>query len=315
MASFFAKVGQKGVGLSPPISGGEEVFFVRSTGAVHHPLTKQELAPKPLLEESIELNEGDDPRVALADWLVGPDNRYFAKAAVNRLWGEVMGIGIVDPIDDFRATNPPSNPELLEYLADYFIEVGFDNKKLLKEIFSSQVYGFSSVPNESNVLDYRNFARHYRRRMRAEVLADAISDATGVPTTFHGVPHGTRATQLWTYRVDSELLDAFSRPDANQDPPCERIADTTMSQSLHLMNSVQMQQRLTSEEGSCAAWAKEADFKEIVRRIYLQIYSRLPDQAEIDALLAERAKQPDHRLWVEDIIWSMINSPEFSFVD
>ncbi len=315
LASFFAKLGRKGVGLSTPISGGEEILFARDSGVVNHPLTKQPLAPKPLLGEALEIPAGEDPRVALADWMTSPENPYFAKAAANRVWGEVMGLGIVDPIDDFRATNPPSNPELLEKLASFYAEQGFDTKKLLKAIFSSYTYGVSSLPNESNAFDYRNFARHYRRRMRAEVLADAVSDATGVPTDFSGVPYGTRAMQLWTYRVGSEFLDAFSRPDANQDPPCERIGDTTMSQALHLMNSQSIQVRLASNEGNVAKWAEESVPEGVVRAIYLQLYSRLPTEQEIELLVNERKEQPNQRQWVEDMVWSMINSPEFSFID
>lgn len=315
LASFFSKIGHKGVGLSPPISGGEEIFFVKSKGEVRHPLTQQVLAPKPLLKEPVTLSEDEDPRIALADWLVSPENPYFAKAAANRVWGEVLGMGIVDPVDDFRATNPPSNAPLLEALAEHYKSVGFDTKKLLKVIFSSHVYGLSSLPNESNAFDQRNFSKHLRRRMRAEVLADAVSDATGVPTNFSGMPHGTRAVQLWTFRISSDFLDAFSRPDANQDPPCERIGDTTMSQSLHLMNSSQIQERLTSDEGHCASWAKESSPEIAIRRIYLQLYSRLPRAEETEALLGIRKDQPDAKRWVEDIVWSMINSPEFLFID
>lgn len=315
LAAFFSKIGHKGVGLSPPISGGEEIFFVKSKGEVKHPLTQKVLPPKELLGESRELSDDSDPRESLADWLLAQGNPYFAKAAVNRLWAEVMGVGIVDPVDDFRATNPPSNVALLDRLAEHFHQVGFDNKKMLKTIFSSHVYGLSSLPNETNALDHRNFARHYRRRMRAEVLADALSDATGVPTTFPGVPHGTRAVQLWTFRIESELLDAFSRPDANQDPPCERITETTMSQSLHLMNSNQMQSRITSDEGNCAKWAAESVPDVILRKVYLQLYSRLPTDDERSDLLRELDSRKDKRKWIEDVVWSMINSPEFLFVD
>jgi hypothetical protein len=129
------------------------------------------------------------------------------------------------------------------------------------------------------------------------------------------MPHGTRAVQLWTFRISSDFLDAFSRPDANQDPPCERIGDTTMSQSLHLMNSSQIQERLTSEEGNCAAWAKESSPEVAIRKIYLQLYSRLPRSEEVEALLQIRKDQPNAKRWVEDIVWSMINSPEFLFID
>lgn len=315
LASYFAKIGHKGVGLSPPISGGEEIFFAKDKGEVKHPLTQQTLAPKPLNGPSPVIAEGTDPRIALVDWLFAPENPYFAKAAVNRLWAEVMGLGIVDPVDDFRATNPPSNVALLNQLAEHFRSVGFDNKQMLKIIFRSRTYQLSSLPNSSNAHDSRNFSRHHRRRMRAEVMSDALSDATSVPTTFSGVPYGTRAVQLWTYRVDSELLDAFSRPDANQDPPCERTTDTTMSQSLHLMNSSQIQARLTAEDSNCARWAQESSSEVVLRKIYFQIYSRPPSDDEIATLLLEQKNQPDRRRWVEDIVWAMINSPEFTFID
>jgi hypothetical protein len=204
---------------------------------------------------------------------------------------------------------------LLNRLADHYRSVGFDNKQMLKVIFSSRTYQLSSLPNASNAHDSRNFSRHQRRRMRAEVMSDALYDATGVPTTFSGVPYGTRAVQLWTYRVDSELLDAFSRPDANQDPPCERTSDTTMSQSLHLMNSSQIQARLTAEDSNCARWAADSPSEVVLRKIYFQIYSRAPSDDEIKTLLAEQKHQPDRRRWVEDIVWAMINSPEFTFID
>lgn len=316
LASYFSRIGHKGVGLSPPISGSEEIFFTKTSGNVKHPITQQAVAPKPLREDGIEIDKETDPREVFADWLLKPENPYFARAGANRLWAEVMGIGIVDAVDDFRATNPPSNGPLLDRLAEHFAQSGFDNKAVLKTIFSSRTYQLSSLPNDSNKLDYRNFSRHYRKRMRAEVLADALSDVTGIPTSFDGVPAGTSALELWTFRVPSELLDAFSRPDANQDPPCERLADTTMSQSLHLMNSSQIQTRLTSDEGLCAKWAaKDVEPRELVREIYLRIYSRLPSPDEHRQVSSVIEKATNKRHAVEDIVWSMINSPEFSFID
>ncbi|XZE18357.1 DUF1549 and DUF1553 domain-containing protein [Pirellulaceae bacterium SH449] len=316
IASYFSRIGHKGVGLSPPISGSEEIFFAKTSGNVKHPITQQAVAPKPLREEGIAIDKETDPREVFADWLLKPENPYFARAGANRLWAEVMGIGIVDAVDDFRATNPPSNAPLLDRLAEHFVQSGFDNKALLKTIFSSRIYQLASMPNDSNKLDYRNFSRHYRKRMRAEVLADALSEVTGIPTSFDGVPAGTSALELWTFRVPSELLDAFSRPDANQDPPCERLADTTMSQSLHLMNSNQIQSRLTSDEGLCAKWAaKDAEPRELVREIYLRIYSRLPSPDEYRQVSSVIESATNKRHAVEDIVWSMINSPEFSFID
>lgn len=316
IAAYFSKIGQKGVGLSPPISGGEEIFFVKANGEVKHPLSGQPVPAKPLREDGGTIDKETDPRQVFADWLLKSDNPYFAKAAVNRVWAEVMGIGIVDAVDDFRATNPPSNAPLLDRLAEHFVQTGFDNKALLKTIFSSRVYQLSSMPNESNKLDYRNFSRHYRKRMRAEVLADALSDVTGVPTNFEGVPAGTSALELWTFRIPSELLDAFSRPDANQDPPCDRLADTTMSQSLHLMNSNQIQSRLTSDQGFCAELAAQnIEPRELVKAIYLRVYSRMPSPDEFRQISDVVQRATNKRQAIEDIVWSMINSPEFSFID
>ena len=173
MAAHFARVDTKGTGLSPPISGSEEIIFVKDKGEVRHPLTNQVLLPKPLFGAEREIPLGDDPRVAFADWMTAADNPTFAQVAVNRLWAELMGIGLVDPVDDLRATNPASNQPLLTALADHFREVGYDNKRLLFTILTSHTYALSSEPNASNQGDYRNFSRHYRKRLRAEVVSDA----------------------------------------------------------------------------------------------------------------------------------------------
>ncbi len=318
MAAYFARVGYKGTGLSPPISGGEEIVFAKAKGEVKHPLTNQVLPPKPLTGSSQESPlSGQDPRVNLADWMLSVDNPTFAKVAVNRIWSEVMGVGIVDPVDDLRATNPPSNAPLLSALASHFREVGFDQKKLLHTIFMSQIYAFSSQPNETNASDARNFSRHYRRRLKAEVLSDAISDITLQSEDFDGMPNGTRATQLWTFRTNSELLDAFARPDPNQDPPCERAIGTSMTQTLHLMNATHIQKRIAADGGRCDQLAKSEKVSGvIVSELYSAIFNRQPDEVELSSLEAEFAKPgADRRRLVEDIMWSMLNSPEFLYLD
>ena len=317
MAAYFARVGHKGTGLSPPISGGEEIVFAKAKGEVKHPLTNEVLPPKPLTGSSQESSSGQDPRVNLADWMLSVDNPTFAKVAVNRIWSEVMGVGIVDPVDDMRATNPPSNAPLLSALANHFREVGFDHKKLLHAIFMSQVYALSSQPNETNASDSRNFSRHYRRRLKAEVLSDAISDITLQSEDFDGMPKGTRATQLWTFRTNSELLDAFARPDPNQDPPCERAVGTSMTQTLHLMNASHIQKRIAADGGRCEQLAKsDKGAGAIVSELYLAIFNRQPDEDERSSLEAEFAKPgADRRRLVEDIMWSMLNSPEFLYLD
>ncbi len=317
LAAYFSRVGYKGTGLSPPISGGEEVVFVKKEGIVKHPLTQEPLLPKPLQGEPIQVAAGEDPRESLMQWLVSSENPYFAQVAVNRVWADLFGIGLVDPVDDMRATNPASNPALLQALAQHFREVGFDQKKLLKTILSSSVYALSSAPNATNSADNRNFSRHYRQRLRAEVLADAISDVTQVSDDFKGMPMGTRATQIWTHRVGSEFLDAFGRPDPNQDPPCERTPDATVVQALHLMNSPGIQKRITKEAGRCHRLATSPlAIDEVLNELYLATYSRFPSDEERQALLAAfQESGARRREFIEDLLWSLLNSPEFTYKD
>ncbi len=317
MAAHFARVGTKGTGLSPPISGSEEIIFAKEKGEVRHPLTKQVLLPKPLFGEGRQIEPDEDPRVILADWMTASDNPTFAHVAVNRLWAELMGIGLVDPVDDLRATNPPSNPALLDALATHFREVGYDNKRMLHTMMTSHTYALSSQPNATNAADTRNFSRHYRQRLRAEVVSDALSDITGKPAEFEGLPQGTRAMQLWTVRAKSELLDAFGRPDPNQDPPCERATAATMTQALHLMNAEHIQQRISAKGGRCEALAMgDKAPAAIVNELYLTIFSRAPESDELESLVAEFTKpNVDRRALIEDLTWSMLNAPEFLYLN
>ena len=279
-AAYFARVGRKGTGLSPPISGSEEIVYTAKSGSVKHPLTGKILAPRALFGSAPVSDDPDsDPREALARWMIAPENPYFARVIVNRVWAEIMGRGIVDPVDDLRATNPPSNGPLLDALADDFRRHGYDLKHLIGTILSSSVYALGSEPNDRNVADTRNFSRHYRQRLRAEVLLDAISDVTGVPDTFAAAPPGSRASAIWTHRVPSLFLDTFGRPDPNQDPPCERTGDTSVVQALHLMNAPDLHKKVTSDAGRAARLAsgKESP-RAIVEELYLLTYARLPDR-------------------------------------
>jgi hypothetical protein len=322
MAAHFAKVGYKGVGLSPPISGSEEIVFARADGEVRHPLTNQVLHPTPLFGQARETQPNEDPRTVLADWMTNPSNPTFAQVAVNRLWAEVFGLGIVDPVDDFRATNPASNQPLLTALADHFQSVGYDNKKMLATLFASHVYQLSSRPNATNESDHRNFSRHYRKRLRAEVLSDALTDITLQGEDFEGMPAGFRAMELWTFRADSELLDAFGRPDPNQDPPCERASSATMTQALHLMNASKIQKRI-SADGSRSQILADSDLAPgaIISQLYLTVFNRFPDASEQEALESEFHSLPkenlkaERRKLIEDLLWSMVNSPEFLYLD
>jgi hypothetical protein len=316
-AAFFGRLGRKGTGISAPISGSEEYFFVKDAGQVLHPLTNEVMPPTLLLGKPLEIPEGTDPRAVLAEWVTSKENPFFAKVIVNRVWADLMGRGLVDPVDDIRDTNPPSNPALLDALAADFRKNGHDLKKLIHTIATSYAYGLSSIPNERNVGDTRNHSRHYRVRLRAECLLDAISDVTGVAEKFDAMPTGARAVQAWTVRFDSKFLDSFGRPDPNQDPPCERTSDTTVVQALHLMNAPGLSAKITSETGRAAklAAAKKAP-AEIVDELYLRTYCRPPTDEERAACLARFAKPGvSLRTATEDLMWALMNTPEFVLAD
>jgi uncharacterized protein DUF1549/uncharacterized protein DUF1553 len=316
-AAYFAKIGRKGTGISAPISGSEEFIFAGTNGTVKHPLTQAAMTPKPLFGTAPSLEGVDDPREVLAAWITSPENPFFVQVIANRVWADLMGRGLVEPIDDLRATNPPSNAPLLKALGDDFRAQGHDMKKLIRRIATSYVYSLSSLPNERNAVDQRNFSRHYRQRLRAEVLLDTVSLATGVRDDFEAMPAGSRAKELWTARIDSLFLDAFGRQDPNQDPPCERTLDTTIVQSLHLMNSNTLAKKVASDGSRADELAKsDKTPAQIVEEIYLAFYARRPNAAELQtgtSLFAE--PNTNRRQATEDLMWALINTPEFVFED
>ena len=178
-----------------------------------------------------------------------------------------------------RTSNPPSNPALLEALARDFVENGYDLKQLMRRIASSRVYQLSSTPNETNVGDTEHFSRAYRRRLPAEVMTDAVADVTGVPNQFEGMPPGARALQAWNFKLDSDTLDAFGRPDSSEDCPCERNLGTSVVQALHLMNSDGLQAKLSNKDGRVAGLASsELTEAQIIDELYLVVLLAPPDR-------------------------------------
>ncbi len=316
-AAFFGRIGKKGNGISAPISGGEEMFFLAKKGDVKHLRTGEVMKPAPLKGKVMEFSESEDPRKALAAWITSDENPMFAKAAVNRIWADLMGRGLVDPVDDLRATNPSSNQALLDALADDFRKHHYDIKHLLYTITTSKAYGLSSVPNERNKGDTRNYSRHYRNRPRAEVLLDMVCDVTGVAENFPAMPAGSRAMEMWTFRSASEFLDSFGRPDPNQDPPCERSSDSTVVQALHLMNAKSIQAKILSEEGIAFKLAASPIAMELaIEQLYLSCYCRFPAKEERDSVLnIVKTKSQPRKQALEDLLWALINSPEFVLVD
>lgn len=314
-AAYFDGIARKGRGVSPPISGSEEYVFPGKRRPVKHPLTGADMTPAPLFGEAPVPEGATDPRVALANWITSDDNAFFRQVIANRIWRDMMGRGLVEPVDDIRGSNPPSNPELLEALAIDLRDHDYDLKHLIRRIASSYVYGLSSLPSERNESDTRNYSRFYRERLRAEVLLDSVTQITGVSEKFAAMPPGSSSRQLWSHRIESLFLDAFGRPDPNQDPPCERTPESTIVQALHLMNSQSVHDKVVSDAGIAAALGtSDKSNEDIIDELYLSVYARFPTDDEKSAtvrFLAERADA--RRKAVQDLLWAMLNTPEFIF--
>ena len=314
-AAFFSGTRRKGQGISAPISGEPEYIWATSTVAMKHPVTGENLSPRAPDGPEATIPVGSDPRAVLVDWMVAPENPLFARAAVNRVWNAFFGRGIVDPVDDFRASNPPSNEPLLDWLAKDFVAHKFDLKHLMRTILRSHTYQLSSAANDTNAGDTRNFSRSYRRRLPAEVLLDAVAQVTGTRENFTGLPEGSRALQTWNHMLSSEFLDAFGRPNSSAECPCERDARPSMVQALHMMNSTKLNTKVTATDGRARLLAaSKATEDEIVRDLYLSAFNRPPTAEEL--ALAKRAftaKDATRQSAAEDILWALLNSAEFVF--
>ena len=312
-ASLFTRVGTKtGVDVTSPR------IFTMPAGLATNPITGEVRKPKPLgAPELADRGPYRDPRTDLVEWFKQPDNPFFAKAVVNRYWKHFLGRGMVEPEDDMRVSNPPSNPELLDALALDFIQSGYDLKRLVRTIAISAVYERSSRPNDSNRDDRRNFARFYPRRLQAEVLLDAINLVAGTSETFDGLPASFRATQLPDDGFASYFLDVFGRPKRESVCECERSSEANLSQTLHLLNSDDVQAKLTFATGRATRMAedKQADPANI-ETLYRQALARQPtdaERADCLAFLTRRRQGGQIKQGYEDLIWALLNTKEFLF--
>ena len=314
-AAFFAELKRKGTGISPPISAGTEYFYHSPGGKVMHPVTGQIMTPAPLGGTKLITPSGKDPRSTLANWMIVPDNPYFAKAMVNRIWGQFFGRGIVHPVDDFRASNPPVNPDILDALANDFSNNGYDLKDLMKRIMESRLYQLSSTPNDTNLEDTRSFSRFYRRRFSAENLEDIIEQVTGVVNEYSNLRSDSRKVELWTTKMDSPLLESFGLPNSSENCPCERDNRSSIIQALHLMNSNELQLKLADKNGHAARLVKaEYSPSKIVDEVYLMLYSRWPtDDEKVIAVEGINSYKNNRKKGVEDLMWALINTAEFVF--
>lgn len=312
-AAFFGSVKQKGAGVSPPISAGTETFYFRKGGSVQHPRTEEVMHPTPPGGKQSQIEEGIDPRGSWMDWMMDPENPYFAQAIVNRVWNVFFGKGFVNPVDDFRTSNPPVHDALMQALARDFVEHGYNLRHLMSTIMTSRLYQSSSNPNETNLTDTRYFSRYYRKRLPAEVLQDAVTDVTEIEASFEGLPPGSRAIETWNFKIESQFMDAFDRPNSSSDPPCERINKPSVVQSLHMMHSEGLQSKLQSDKGWIESLMRSGmNHSDIIDAVYLKIFSRYPDADERDiaemTVLGENQRQG-----LEDLVWALLNSAEFIF--
>jgi hypothetical protein len=256
-----------------------------------------------------------DKRELLADWLTAPETRVLARNVVNRYAGYLLGRGLVEPIDDMRETNPPSNPALLDALTDDFIKSGYNVRKLMQTIMNSRLYQLDSQPTSANAGDRRFYSHYLVKRIAAEPLLDAIDAVTGTPTKFEKLPAGTRAIELPDARYENYLLAVFGKPKREGVCECERVTDPNLAQALHTLNSDTIMAKISHPQGRVAKLlaAKKTD-AEIVTELYLAAVSRKPSAAEQAALLKLRAETTDAKGFYEDLIWSLMNSKHFLFV-
>ena len=317
-AAFFARVSNKGSEEFGAF-GGESVVIVRTTGEVSHPRTGKVLKPTPLEGEPVD--HPLDRRIALADWMTSKNNGMFARSIVNRYMGYLMGRGLVDPVDDMRSTNPPTNPPLMDALAKHFAESGFNLKQLMRTIMTSRLYQLDSQPTATNASDRRFYAYYRVKRLSAEALLDAIDRAAGTQTKFKNLPLGTKAIELPDAEYPDFFLNVFAKPKRASVCECERSPDENLAQALHTLNGDIIANKLADAKGRIATLLafKSADGKlrpheEIVRDLYLAALCRQPSDAELAASqkFLEQAGSPKE--CYEDLLWALINSKQFLFV-
>lgn len=307
MQAFFTQVSFK-------TAGQDQILLATKKTRTKHPRSGKTVEAHALLQDEPETTPGGDRRVHFADWLTDPGNEWFARNLVNRAWAHYTGRGLVEPVDDIRLTNPPSNPELLDALADHFVQSGFDLHELIRVITASRTYQLSTEPNEFNRRDEQNYSRALLRRLDAEVRFDMICQVTGIPEKFDGVPAGPRAIQLWDSQVKHYFLTLFGRPVRATACECERADSASVSQVLHVLNSPEIHAKLEDDAGTVAQLAStQPDLNKLAEELYLLTCSRLPTVEERATIVAYLQKSPNRRKAVEDVVWSLMNTVEFLF--
>jgi hypothetical protein len=316
-AAVFARVGRKG-GFADAEVPTDEFIYLKDSGDVVHPRTGAILPPRALGGAEFVLGRHDDPRKSLARWMTARDNPFFARTLANRLWAHFLGRGIIHPIDDARSTNPPSNPELLDALAQDFVDSRYDVKHLIRTITSSYAYGLESIPQPGNAGDTQAFARFYPRRLPAEVLLDGMSQVLDVPTEFPGgpgkFPPGTRAIDLPDENVAAHFLDVFGRPGRTTACECERADAPALNQALELVNSTEIQRKLTTETGYARRLAaSDKSPADLTTEAFVRVLGRPPGVEELKNAVAFLEAEPDRAEACRSLLWSLLATNEFLF--
>ncbi len=322
MANLYARVRSKNGN-----GEGDNIVFTATDGDLIQPLTGKPQPPTPLDGTPMSLDSTDDRRQHLADWLVARENPYFSRAIVNRLWANFYGVGLVEAVDDLRVTNPASNEKLLSTAASYLADKKFDLKEMMRTILQSETYQRSSDSLPGNMADTRFYSRYYPRRLMAEVLLDAVSQVTAVPGKFASVrrrdggtditfPAGWRAVQLPDSSTTSYFLKTFGRAERNLTCSCERTADPSMAQTLHISNGDTFNQKLETKDNVIGKLlAQKTSTAQIVEHAYLTALTRYPTAKEKEKMtdVLHQAKDSDLRPAVEDVYWALMSSKEFLF--
>ncbi|WP_437194410.1 DUF1549 domain-containing protein [Planctomicrobium sp. SH527] len=306
-AAFFSQIGRKqGEDVR------EKIIFNRGGGEVRHPVTGKNSVPKFLGGDRPDM-KGRDRREVLANWLASPENPYFASNLSNRIWQHFFGIGIVEPVDDVRVSNPPSNPELLDALASKFTEYRYDFRKLVRDICLSKTYQRSTKRNETNMSDELNFAHQSVRRIKAESMLDVISQVTQTKDDFAKLPVGARAVQIADGNTSNYFLTTFGRAKRETACSCEVRMEPTLSQALHLMNGDTVNQKMVQGALLKGMLNAKTPPMEIVDQLYVMCLTRHPTDAEKERLKPLFAEGANVEHALEDVYWALLNSREFLF--
>ncbi|MBC8351736.1 MAG: DUF1553 domain-containing protein [Planctomycetes bacterium] len=311
-AAFFARVGTKN-SEEFGLFGREQVVVVKASGEVRHPKTGKNMPPTPLGAEPVD--HPLDRRIALAEWLASPENEYFAKSVVNRYMYYLLGRGLVDPVDDMRSTNPPTNIALMDALSTELVENDFDLKQLIRSIVSSRLYQLDSQPTQENAADNRFYSHFKVKRIPAEALLDAIDQVTAVQTKFKSLPLGTRAIELPDAEYPNYFLNTFAKPRRASVCECERSPDESLSQALHTLNGDTLANKIADKNGRLMKLiADDTEHAEIVKQLYLVTLSRFPTEPELAASRGFLADYLTPQECYEDLTWALMNSKQFLFV-